>query len=154
MHRCLENPAFFETLPFTNDLLADAVKKNPLKQIFSTQAGKEKRGYPPPQSVGEKWVFSVAIDDGAHCHGECKRWISSFAAPSLACLFVVWLPSLRSCFGAVLWTVFDTIFDAVFDAGMIVLPTAFRINSLVPLLRPDFCSLPSHARRGLYGTSY
>ena len=101
-----------------------------------------------------KWVFSVAIDGGAHCHGKCKHWISSFAAPSLVCLFVAWLPSLQSCFGTVLWTVFDTIVDAVFDAGMIVLPSAFRINSLVPLLRPDFCALPSHARRGLCGTSY
>ena len=49
---------------------------------------------------------------------------------------------------------FKSVVDAVFDAGMIVLPSAFRINSLVPLRRPDFCSLPSHARRGLYGTSY
>jgi hypothetical protein len=50
--------------------------------------------------------------------------------------------------------VFKSVVDAVLNAGMIVLPSAFRINSLVPLLRPDFCVLPSHARRGLYGTSY
>jgi hypothetical protein len=54
----------------------------------------------------------------------------------LACLFVAWLPSLRSYFGMVLWTVFDTIVDAVFNAGMIVLPPAFRSNSLRMLLRP------------------
>src|SRR5215204_4690017 len=129
--------------PAQHDMPLATVKKNPSQQVFPTEAGQEKRGFPSPIVVGTKGVFSVAIDDGAHCHGACKRWISSFAAPSLACLFVAWLPSLRSCFGAVLWTVFDTIFDAVFDAGMIVLPTAFRINALVPLLRPDFCSLPS-----------
>ena len=50
---------------------------------------------------------------------------------------MAWLPSLRSCFGTVLWTVFDTIVDAVFNAGMIVLPPAFRSNSLRMLLRPD-----------------
>jgi len=50
--------------------------------------------------------------------------------------------------------VFKSVVDAVVDAGMIVLPTAFRITTLGPLLGPDFCSLPSHARRGLYGTSY
>ena len=50
---------------------------------------------------------------------------------------MAWLPSLRSYFGTVLWTVFDTIVDAVFNAGMIVLPPAFRSNSLRMLLRPD-----------------
>ena len=50
---------------------------------------------------------------------------------------MAWLPSLQSCSGTVLWTVCDTIVDAVFNAVMIVLPPAFRSNSLRMLLRPD-----------------
>jgi hypothetical protein len=50
--------------------------------------------------------------------------------------------------------VFKSVVDAVVDTGMIVLPSTFRINSLVPLLRPDFCALPSHARQGLCDSSY
>ena len=69
--------------------------------------------------AGRKRAFSVAIDGGAHCHGECKRWISSFAAPSLACLFVAWLPLLWSHFGIV----FSGILLA-FQSVMIVLATA------------------------------
>jgi hypothetical protein len=97
----------------------------------------KKDGFLYTKYIKGKWAFSVAIDGGAHCHGECQRWISSFAAPSLACLFVAGLHSLRTCFGTVLWTVCDTIVDVVFNAGMIVLPPAFRSNSLHMLLRPD-----------------
>ena len=103
------------------------------------------------QGVGQPTSLT---DGGAHCHGKCKRWISSFAAPSLVCLFVAWLPSFRSCFGTVLWTVFDTIVDAVFDAGMIVLTSAFRSNALVPLLRPNFCSLQVICSAGSLWQSY
>ena len=35
------------------------VKKNPSKRLFSTQAGKEKRGYPSPESVGDKRPFNI-----------------------------------------------------------------------------------------------
>jgi hypothetical protein len=31
-----------------NDLPVDTVKKNRLKRLFLTEAGKEKRGFPPP----------------------------------------------------------------------------------------------------------
>jgi hypothetical protein len=34
--------------PSQNTLPVAPVKKNPLKRLFSTEAGEEKRGYPPP----------------------------------------------------------------------------------------------------------
>lgn len=37
--------------------LRPRVKKNPLKELFSPKSGGKKREYPPPESVGEKWVF-------------------------------------------------------------------------------------------------
>jgi hypothetical protein len=43
--RCLKNPR-------------DTVKKNPLKQLFSTETGEEKRGYPSSQSVGYNNTFA------------------------------------------------------------------------------------------------
>jgi hypothetical protein len=37
----------------------DTVKKNPSKQLFSTQAGEEKRRFPSPIVVGTKGAFSL-----------------------------------------------------------------------------------------------
>ena len=120
-----------------NYIPLNTVKKNPSKQLFSTEAGREKHGFPSPIVVGTKGAFTIAIDGGAHCHGECKRWISSFAAPSLACLFVAWLPSLRSCFGTVLWTVFGKFHSPrKVDNSFLGRASAYRHSPLCRSLTP------------------
>jgi hypothetical protein len=35
------------------------VKKNPLKRLFLTQTGGEKRGYPSTNPGGAKWAFNI-----------------------------------------------------------------------------------------------
>ena len=39
---------FLRLYPSQNDLPVATVKKNPLKQLFPTQTGEKKRGYPSP----------------------------------------------------------------------------------------------------------
>jgi hypothetical protein len=39
--------------------VSPVVKQKLLQQIFPTQSGEEKWGFPSPQSVGEKWVFTI-----------------------------------------------------------------------------------------------
>jgi hypothetical protein len=51
------------------------VRENPLKQLFSIQAGKEKRGYPSPRSGKGKWAFNV--DRKAHHRKKCKLIFST-----------------------------------------------------------------------------
>jgi hypothetical protein len=54
---------FSRLYPSQNDLLVDTVKKNPLKQLFPTELGEEKRGYPPPKDGRGKRAFNIYIRD-------------------------------------------------------------------------------------------
>jgi hypothetical protein len=45
--------------PPQNDIPLETVKKNPSIQLFSTEAGRKKRVFPSPISVGTKWAFSI-----------------------------------------------------------------------------------------------
>jgi hypothetical protein len=51
--------SFMRLDPAQNDIPLATVKKNPLKQIFSTPAGQEKRGFLSPIFVGTKQAFNI-----------------------------------------------------------------------------------------------
>jgi hypothetical protein len=121
--------------------------------------------FPRSQGRGFLWHFSPAFLSDFHCHFHADfrcdtdrfafrllyQWLRIYFPPRLSAPFPSQKSSCTTGFGAiigtVLYTVLCTALWAVLCLVLSTVPSAFSINALVPLLRPDLLLLFSRTKQ-------